>query len=174
MLENQNYDANIYKTPKQQYLPYNPLVDYVIEDIISILEDTYLKDKTIDTYDIAYKLFEPEQYEEYDKNEPLVYFSSDSQAISWQKDYLPCFKEILDEIRNNYSDDYAEYLSNIFFENPDNFVYEIIVEVAFNVLRRCKTISDNWDGTITLNTETIKKIILELSNDDKHTKEFDD
>lgn len=119
-----------------------------------------LKEKLTDyeghiTYgaDLSYDLLEAENY-----NGTIT--CDREQAILWIGKNFNLLGEIVEEIELNLG---KESIPNVFTE-PEKFMVVIYLEVAGDLLSKCRHIDDNWNNEIELTREIVSTITKQLDN----------
>ena len=130
-----------------RYLENNKIKNEVIDKLIEELEN--YRDTEHYGCDLAYDLFEG-----YNVDGTITY--SACKAYEWVKNNFDDLDEIVEEIQAN-----GLKIPNV-FDNPENFMVVIYLEVASYVMGQCDFISDNWDSTVVLNDVNINKIKKQL------------
>lgn len=129
-------------------LKLNKLELYVKDLLLDELENQY--GMTQYGCDIAYQLLES-----YNIDGTITY--STYKAKEWLKEYFDDLGEVVEE----YHFTTGKLLNP--FENAEQFMVIIVMEVAQGLLSRTDFINDNWNDEITLDKKTIKTITSELN-----------
>lgn len=82
------------------------------------------------------------------------------QAMAWIKENFNLLGEVVEEIIFNLG---KENIPNVFTE-PEKFMTVVYLEVAGDLLSKCRHIDDNWNNEIELTREVVSSITKQLDN----------